>query len=239
MSRYETTRRAVRWIALAAFATISLGCGRKHYLKNYQFADRTMALVYIEPPAPELLHGWYNLGSAVTDNPMQTVVRAGAGVAKEVEARRASARLDSASAQVDIAAKLADRTLERAARYLGTRAVDNDRNADFVLEVHMRSFGIDARSSNAVWLYTRAEAVLIDRQTGREIWSEEVRGSDRLTPYVIGSRNVPATIFTAATLHTVTVEDFAAALDQLVTYTSNLITAELRDKLREAREPND
>jgi hypothetical protein len=222
-----------RWIAVAAVAFISLGCGRKHYLQNYQFADKAMALVYIEPPSPELLHGWYNLD--IGDNAMQTVVRAGAGVAKEVEARRASARLDSAASRVDISAKLAHRTLDRASRYLGTRAVAAQNGADFVLEVHMRRFGVDARSTHAAYLYTRAEVVLLDRKTGREIWSEEVRGSSRLTPFVIGTQSVPSSIFTAATLHTVTVEDFAQALDQLVTYTSNLITNELRAKLRDAR----
>src|SRR5687768_369921 len=100
MSRLETsTRVAVRWIAVSAAAVISLGCGGKHYLANYQFADKTMALIYIEPPAPQLLHGWYNLN--LGDNAVQTAVRAGAGVAKDIEARRASAKLDSAVLRVD------------------------------------------------------------------------------------------------------------------------------------------
>jgi hypothetical protein len=237
MSRLETsTRLAVRLIVVSAAAVISLGCGGKHYLANYQFADKTMALVYIEPPAPQLLHGWYNLN--LGDNAVQTAVRAGAGVAKDVEARRASAKLDSAVLRVDVASKLAQRTLERASRYLGTRPVVTPDGSDFVLEIQMRRFGIDARSTHAVYLYTRAEAVLIERRTGREIWSEEVQGSTRLTPYVIGTRNVPSAIFTAATLHTVTVDDFAEALDQLVTYTSNLITSELREKLRDVRDPD-
>lgn len=237
MSPHAGTSVAVRWIATLAVVVISSGCGGKHYLASYQFADRTMALVYIEPPAPELLHGWYNLD--VGDNALQTAVRAGAGVAKEVEARRASARLDSATVRVDVAGKLAQRTLERVGRYLGTRPVATQNGADYVLEVHMRSFGIDARSTRAAYLFTRAEAVLIERRTGREIWSESVRGTDRLTPWVHGTQNVPSAIFTAATLHTVTVADFAQALDQLVTYTSNLITSELREKLRDVRDPDE
>jgi hypothetical protein len=36
----------------------------------------------------------------------------------------------------------------------------------------------------------------------------------------------------------VTVEDFAESLDQLVTFTSNIITNELREKLRDARDPD-
>jgi hypothetical protein len=208
-------------------------CG-KHYLRDYQFADKTIGLVFIDPPQPELLEGWYNLD--VGQTAVQTVVRAGATIAKEVQARRASERLDSAAARVNVPALLAQRTLERASRYLGTRPVATPDGADFLLEIRMNSFGIDARSSRAAYLYAKAEAVLIDRRTGREIWSEEVRGTDRMTPYVVGTANVPSAIFTAATLHTVSVEDFERALNGLVTFTSDLITDELREKLRDVRE---
>lgn len=229
------TRMTVH-VGAALLALASVGCG-KHYLNQYQFSQKTLALVFIEPPQPELLHGWYNLDVGYT-NAVQTVVGAGAKVAKEVEARRASARLDSASLQVDIDERLAQRTLERVSRYLGTRIVDSPDDADFVLELNMRAFGIDARSNRATYLYTRAEAVLLERPTGREIWSEDVRGSDRLTPYVVGTANVPSAIFTAATLHTVTVEDFAQALDQLVALTADAIVGELREKLRDVRDPD-
>jgi hypothetical protein len=228
--------RATR-VVLGTMAIVTLagaaGCG-KHYLRDYQFADKTIGLVFIDPPQPELLEGWYNLD--VGHSAVQTVIRAGATVAKEVEARRASARLDSAAARVDVPSRLAQRTLERASRYLGTRPVATPEGADFLLEIRMESFGIDARSNRAAYVYARAEAVLIDRRTGREIWSEDVRGSDRMTPYVIGTANVPSAIFTAATLHAVSVADFERALNGLVIYTSDLITDELRDKLRDVRE---
>jgi hypothetical protein len=226
------TRMTVH-VGVVLLALASVGCG-KHYLNQYDFSQKTLALVFIDPPEPELLHGWYNLD--VGYNAVQTVVGAGAKVAKEMEARRASARLDSAALQVDIDTQLAQRTLERTSRYLGTRIVDSPNDADYVLELNMRAFGIDARSNRATYLYTRAEAVLLERRSGREIWSEDVRGSDRLTPYVIGTANVPSAIFTAATLHTVTVEDFQQALDQLVALTADAITNELREKLRDVRD---
>jgi hypothetical protein len=221
-------------VGVAVLALASMGCG-KHYLTQYEFSQKTVALVFIEPPQPELLHGWYNLDVGY-DNAVQTVVGAGAKVAKEVEARRASARLDSAAVRVDIDALLAQRTLERASRYLGTRIVESPDDADFVVELNMRAFGIDARSNHATYLYTRAEAVILERGTGREIWSEDVRGSDRLTPYVVGTANVPSAIFTAATLHTVTVEEFQEALEQLVALTADAIVGELRGDLRETRD---
>lgn len=222
-------------ISLALVLTfLSLGCGNKHYLKEYQFSQRTLALVYIEPPAPKLLHGYYDLDNTV--DALQTVARAAGGVAKEVSARRAMARLDSAIDLVDVEDLLANATLERASRYLGTRSVATEQTADFVLEVTMRSMGLDARSNTAAYMYTSAEAVLLDRRTGREIWSARVRGSDRVTPRVWGTRHIPSSVITAGTLSSVTVDDFADGLDQLSTFTARLITDELREKLRDARE---
>lgn len=162
----------MRTLALALLAT-QVACS-KHYLEEYRFSDRTLGVSFIEPPEAELKHGWYNVDPG--GNALQNVVQAGAKVVKEVEARRALSRLDSAERSVDLTELLANGTAQRASRYLGTRAATDVDAADFVLEVHMREFGIDATSNNATYLYSRAEAVLIDRRTGREIWSKKVRG---------------------------------------------------------------
>lgn len=154
---------------------------------------------------------------------------------KNSEAGRARARLDSATTRAGLADALAHRTLERASRYLGMQAVQNTTGADFLLEVHMRSFGIDVRGRGAAELYTNAEVVLLDRRTGREIWDVSVRATDRLTPRVYGAGRLPGTVITAGTLHTVTVADFQDALDQLVQLSSNAIADELRESLRDAR----
>jgi hypothetical protein len=227
---YSVTRRLV----VTGFLIAASACGRKHYLAEYQFTDKALALSFIEPPAPELLTGLYDL--RVSRNPMRLAARVGGGVAKEIEARKASARLDSAAARVDIPGHLAQRTLERTALYLGARPVQSPNDADFVIEINMRRFGIDARSTNAAYLYTRAEAVLLDRRTGREIWSVDIHGSDRMTPFVIGTRNIPSSIFTTATIHNISVAEFQEALNQLVVSSSNAITNQLRDKLRDVRD---
>jgi hypothetical protein len=234
MRRHHEASRVIRIVTTISLFGALGACGRKHYLAQYQFSERTLAMVYLEPPSPELLTGLYNLRPST--DPIRTAARIGGGVAKEIEAQRASSRLDSAARHVDIPARLAQRTLDRASRYLGTRPVMDASEADYILEVNMRRFGIDARASTAAYLYTRAEAVLIDRKSGREIWSVDVHGNDRLTPWVHGNRDVPSSIITAATISTVSVADLQEALDQLVTSSSNAITNELRDKLRDVRD---
>ena len=220
-------------VAAVALAASLVSCGGGHHLAEYPFASRTLAVVYIAPPAPELLTSYYDLTNS--QNPVEAVVRAGADVARENEGRRANARLDSASARIDIPAILAQRTLQRASRYLGTRPITDENQADYLMEVRMERFGINAKADEAAYLFTYAEAVLLDRRTGREIWNINVHGRDRLTPYVQSTSPIPGSVITASTLGSVSVAQFQGALNQLMDYSSNLITDELRAALRDVR----
>jgi len=211
----------------------TVGCGGGHHLAEYPFASRTLAVVYVAPPSPVLLTSYYDLGNS--QNPVEAVVRAGADVAREREGRRASARLDSATSRIDIPAVLAQRTLTRASRYLGTRPITDENQADYLMEVRMERFGINAKADEAAYLFTYAEAVLIDRRSGREIWNINVHGRDRLTPYVQSTSPIPGSVIAAGTLGSVSVADFQGALNQLMDYSSNLITDELRAALRDVR----
>ena len=210
-------------------------CGPKHHLAEYSFAGRTMALVVIAPPSPALLEAGFSVRDLDdVDGVVGAVAQAGATVAKNAQAGRARARLDSATTRAGLADALAQHTVARASRYLGMEPVADARDADFVLEVHVRNYGLDVRGSAAM-LFTNAETVLLERRTGREIWNVRVRGRDRLTPWVGASDRLPGTVITAATLHTVSVADFRQALDQLVQFSSNRIADELRESLRDAR----
>jgi hypothetical protein len=227
-------RSAIRALfCVVTVVSFSAACGGGHHLAEYPFASRTLAVVYVAPPAPELLTGYYDLTSS--QNPLEAVVRAGADVAREREGRRANARLDSATARVDIPGGLAQRTLERASRYLGTRPIKDENQADYLMEVRLERFGINAKADEAAYLFTFAEAVLIDRRTGREIWNANIHGRDRLTPYVQSDSHIPGSVITAGTLGSVSVADFQGALNQLIDYSSTLITNELRSDLRDVR----
>lgn len=234
MSSLRSSRNGERALAGACAIVATLAaCGGGHHLAEYPFASRTLAVVYIAPPPPVLLTSYYDLSNS--QNAVVAVVRAGADVAREREGRRANARLDSASARIDIPAVLAQRTLERVSRYLGTRPVTDETQADYLMEVRMERFGINAKADEAAYLFTYAEAVLLDRRTGREIWNVNIHGRDRLTPYVQSSSPIPGSVITASTLGSVSVTDFQGALNQLMDYSSNLITNELRSALRDAR----
>jgi hypothetical protein len=225
-------RSGIQTLAVAS-AVVLAACGGGHHLSEYPFSSRTLAVVYIAPPAPVLLTSYYDLTNS--KNAIEAVVRAGADVAREREGRRAHARLDSATARIDIPGVLAKRTLERASRYLGTRPITDEQQADYLMEVRMERFGINAKADAAAYLFTYAEAVLLDRRTGREIWNINVHGRDRITPYVQSSSPIPGSVIAASTLGSVSVADFQGALNQLMDLSSNVITNELRSALRDVR----
>ena len=230
--RHPITRYITVAASLALLVAATACGGARHHLNEYTFADRTLALVVLGAPAPGLVTGGYDLGS---DDVVELAAKVGSKAVKDVEARRARARMDSATSRMRLTDSLAARTLERASRYLGVRPSPSAANADFLLEVRMHNYGLDASGSSAS-LYTNAEAVLLDRRTGREIWSVKVHGTDRLTPRVRGAGSVGGSIIAAGSLRSMSVEDFEQALDQLMTLSSNVVTEELRAALRDARE---
>jgi hypothetical protein len=228
-----TISRSTTLAACASLLVAAGACGgARHHLNEYDFADRSLALVVLGTPAPGLITGGYDLRS---DDVVELAAKAGSKVVKDVAARRARARMDSATARMRLTDSLAKRALERSARYLGVRPVTSAAGADFLLEIHMRNYGLDASGSGAASLYTNAEVVLLDRRTGREIWNVKVHGTDRLTPRVYGAGSVGGSIIAAGALQTMTVGDFQDALDQLMTLSANVVADELRGALRDAR----
>lgn len=225
-------RAATRTLALGALAATALAaCGGGHHLGDYDFSSRTLAVVYFDAPAPELHTGRYAVDG---ENALEVVVSASGRMAREVGARRARARLDSAAVRVGLAERMAERTLERASRYLGTRPVESRSDADYLLEVDIRRLGLDARR-HGTDLFVAGEAVLLDARTGREIWDADVSGQDRLTPSLFADASVIDDIMTAGALSTVSVEEFERFLAGLADYTADRIARELRGDLRDTR----
>src|SRR5690606_22211781 len=150
------------------------------------------------------------------DDPLRNVIAAGARIAKEVEASKVRARLDSATAAVDVADRVQARTLDRAARYLRTRPAESEASADFVLELRLRDYGIDAKDwSAAAYFFVDAELLLLDGRDGRKIWDARVRARDPITPAIFGPGRAVRDVVTAATFADLEVEEIARALERL------------------------
>lgn len=220
--------------ALAALVPLALvaACGGGHRLADYDFAGRTVAVSYFPAPPPELRTGGY--GDAQGEDALSAVLNAGSRIVREVEARKARARLDSAATRIDLGERMAERTLQRAARYLGARPVDDAARADFILEVDVHTLGIDVGTRGA-HLFVSGESILLDRATGAEVWAVDVRGYDPLTPDLDGGGVVPEGVLTAGALSTLSVDEFQHVLERLTDYVADRTSRELREELRDVR----
>lgn len=223
-----------RVLVLALASSIVAGCGAKHHLSRYDFAGRTMAVVYVAPTSGDLRLSAYNANAS--DDVVSAIAAAGSRAAVEIESRRVRARLDSAASRVGVGSRMADRTADRATMYLGARRVAAPSSADFVMDLRVRSYGVSARSwQSAATLYLEADVVLLDAMTGTEIWTTRVNGWDSITPRVASTGEVPRDLVTAAGLLTVSSSELERTLQRVIDVSADAATDELREKLRDVR----
>jgi hypothetical protein len=226
-------QRAVWMLAVASVALATAACGskRQHRLALYDFTGSSVAVLHFHAPSADLVTGRQSSGGS---DPVTAVVAAGSRVAVEVEGRRARARLDSAATSLDLAARVAERTLERTSLYMGARPVADRAGADYLLEVDIQSVTLNARGDRAR-LEVHAEVTLLDSYSGRSIWSARVRSHGPLTPHVDGGGIVPSDAITAGALHTMTVADFERNLERLADLAADWVSREFREAMRAAR----
>ncbi|MGD8278337.1 MAG: hypothetical protein PVH00_09945 [Gemmatimonadota bacterium] len=206
------------------------GTGR---LAEYDFRDRTLAVRSLIPPHPQVLTGPYFLDWP--DDPVQAVIRAGTRIAREVEASQVRARLDSAAASVDVSGRLADRAHDRAAFHLRAERVDDERVADFVIEVLVREYGIEAKEWNAAaHFFVDARLVIIDGRDGTQVWDTHVKSRDPIAPAIFGPGAV-RDVVTARALAAQSVGEIRVALERLADYSADRITERLRDALEKVQ----
>ncbi|NOT08931.1 MAG: hypothetical protein HOP28_12100 [Gemmatimonadales bacterium] len=210
------------------------GCAGRNRLSTYDFQRGSLAVVYDFPPHPEVLTGPYVPGHF--RDPLHAIVRAGSQIVKEIEARQVRRRLDSAAVLLNVSSRVADGTGARAARYLGARLTDKEEGADFILDIQVRDYGIDAEEWDAAaHFFVVAEVVLLDGKDGRIIWETRVRDRDKITPAILGWHSVSRNIVTAAALADLSVDDLVRALTRLADYTADHVTRRLRDAVDDSR----
>lgn len=227
--------RAVAVVSVLASVVIIAGCRSTGRLAEYEFPGRTVAVSFGRAPHPEVLTGpWF-----LYDHPRTAVgaiIAAGTKIAREVEASEARKKLDAAADSVDVIGRLAERTLERAALHLRARAVDDVDQADFIFDVMLREYGIDAEDWNAAaHFYVEAEVFLIDGRDGTQIWKSKVKSRDPIMPAIFGPGTIVRDVVTAAALAGLSTEEIARALERLADYSADRITGRLRNALEEVQ----
>lgn len=235
--RISPSRRARAAVGIAA-ATILIapGCSNRQRLAEYDFRGRTLTVVTIAPPHPEVFSG-ASLRGVDTDNALGMLIRVGAEIAREAGAEQAREKLDRAAEEVDVADRMGARVLDNAARHLRARPVVETPAADYELELRVRSYGIVAASWTAdAHFLIDSEVRLLDGRTGRRIWTTDVRARDPVRASVVGvdDRSV-SNVISAAKLASMSEEEIRRALESLADFAADAVIAELAESLDDVR----
>lgn len=232
MSRFRSHAAAL--VAAALVLTVP-GCSNKQRLGEYDYRGRTLAVVTIAPPHPEVFSG-ASFARVDPNDPIGLVLRAGSEAAREVSASRAREKLDRVARDVDVSGRMSGRTLENAARHL--RAVPvTDPRADYELEVRIRHYGIVAASwTEDAYFTLDATVTLLDGATGRRIWRTDVRARDPVQVAVVGVGDRSVTnVITAARLAGMSEDEIRRALESLADFAADAVVSSLARGLDDAR----
>ena len=228
----------MRSLTLFILATIVLaGCSNSNRLHNYDFDDQKVAVIANIPPRPAVFSDLAYDARVHPDDPVGSVFRAGTAIAKRTQARQAQARMDSALAHIDVAERIAERSLLGSARYLGYRPVNYPDAADFILDIRVIDYGLVADSWDAaVQFEIDAEMFLLDRHTRKPIWKHHLRTVEPLSSAPLGLGATFGNVFTASALSKLTAEEMALAIEHLADYTADRLVIALRDDFYDSRE---
>ncbi|GIV58725.1 MAG: hypothetical protein D6746_15130 [Bacteroidetes bacterium] len=221
-------------VAGLVLAGLLAGCGSTNRLSEVDFTDRTVAARAAVPP-PSILMVGSDVIVADRDNPIRTAATVGAVLARERALRRAADRLDSAAAQIDVPGRLARETLLRSARVLGFRPTADLHGADFVLDLRLERYGLQAATwEGAVRFILEGEMVLMDNRSRRVIWRKPIREVEPVTPALIGFGPLAGNVFTAAALAGLSTAEMVRALERLTDHAAHRLAAALRDDYERA-----
>jgi hypothetical protein len=240
------TRRvtlALWGLALVGMSGGVSGCASSGKLGEYEFRDRTISVVALGNPRPEVLtNPELELNFS---NPLQAALRIGADLLKEVEAARARPRLEAAATKADVQGRMMELVLYGVAAEL--RAVpaprDDARGAEFEVEVVIRRYGIDADGwLSPAYFFVESEVVLREAATGRRIWKAKVTEREAVTPRLLGMRGtgwaeheMVNDVLTAAGLSSLSTESMVRALGALADFSGDAVLRKFRKGLEASR----
>jgi hypothetical protein len=218
-----------------ALALVLLSACSSNRLARYDFRNADIAARTFMPPGANV---FTDLDVRIDpDNLLRSALRVGTSVVREVEAEKARARLDSAMTMVDVPSIIEEEVLLQSAEMLNYRPVNEVHAADFIFNIEMKRYGIDARSWDAgTYFVIEARTELIDNAEHRRIWRGRVEAREPLSPSIFGLGSSVENVLDAVTLSELSAEEMATGLRYLAEYSAGLIAEKLyRDFIRARR----
>ena len=220
---------------VVSMALTSIMCGSSNRLMEYDFRDRTASAMMALPPPPEVFTDSFWMGGD-EDNIIETAIRIGTTIAKEVEVHKTQEKMNNAMERVDVPERIRERTLDRCSNYLRYQPVDDPDNADFLFDMHIQNYGIDAKSWDAsVHFKIDVKVYLIDNKKGIEVWWKRVKERMPVTRSTFGLPDAAGDIITAVSLSSLSEEDMAEGFTHLADFTADRVARKLSEDFAKAR----
>jgi len=187
------------------------------------------------PPQPIVVVDDFGPGDEAGRPWWQALLHLGSEAVRDSQAERVGEKLAEAAQTVDISTLMADGVLERAARLLRARAVPSVQEADFEVEVRVREYGIRAANwSGQADYFVKGEVLLLDSETGRRIWKDDVDASDPINPRGWRPGGTVGNLLTARDLGNLSVEEIEGALAGLAGFAAMKMAERLEAGLERA-----
>jgi hypothetical protein len=226
--------RFFQWTFVVVVVMTIVMCGSSNRFMEYEFNNRTAAAMMALPPPPEVFtDSWFMIDD---DNLVEAAIKIGTTIAKEVEVQKTRDKLSLAMEEVDVPERIRERTLERCGKYLRYQPVDDNDDADFLFDIQIEHYGIDAKSwSASVHFKIDVNVYLIDNKQGIEVWKKHVKEQMPVSRSIFGLPDEAGDIITAVSLSELSVDEMVMGFDQLAGYTADQIARKLQRDFSEAR----
>ena len=220
-------------LSLVAVLVVTGACGPSHRLAEYDFRDHTLAVVAELPNSPDILTGPLFVGTP--SNPLEAIAEVGSRAVREASVRAVRDRLERATERVNIAAILEDEAERRSSRYLRARSSASVTESDFLLEIYVYEYGIEASDWDAsAYFFIDAEATLLDQNGGLEVWRSGVDAREPVGPEIFGEGTI-RDVVTAAAVADLSEDEMVRALERLSQFVAAQITDQLRNDLADVQ----
>lgn len=230
-------RRIFIFAGLMSLLLSTTACVSVNKLKEVDLENRDVAVMAAFPPNP-IVHTNFWYASSGGRNPVVGAIRLGTAAAREVEANRVERKMRRALDNVDIAQIAAVQIMRQSADALGFNPVKRPSDADFVFDIKIDSYGIDAENfDSALRLFINGTVSIYDEtRGGRRIWRDGLRIRERISRGVFASGGTGlGNIITARELADLDVAELEEGFKRLADVAAQSLSRELQQDYWESR----
>jgi hypothetical protein len=218
---------------LCSAVVLLASCMTVNHLDRYDFEGSTLAVDMRTPPEPRLR---IDYDFKMNDSPVIAALSVMSNLAKANQASRAREVMQAALTEVDVPGIVQAETFKACASSLGAQQVESRKAADYILELHIDEWGIEARSPvAAVTLHMKVLASIYPRHGDELAWRREVTVDQPAEPDMFGIGNIIGNMVTATVLADMTQENLARGFKELGSLTARRVAMILENDLDRAR----